>query len=535
MIRNKRYLIITSADYIDQQLQSEFGKIPPSFLPIGNKRLYEYQSILFNNYFNEIYLTLPKNFKLNEIDKANLKDKNIKLVYIPNGLSLGDSLIFLIEKLKIKSQALALIHGDSYITNFDFKKIDSVTVNKSPEIYDWGNVELENSSIKKLYDSKYSDEIRSSNVLSGWFSFSDSNFFLKCLKKNKGNFIKGIFEYSKKIKIFIMEPEIWLDFGHINKFYESRKFLTTQRYFNDVEIENNIVKKSSKLFSKKIQAEINWYINLPSSLAIHTPKLLDYDLDPHTNYYNIQYLNYPSLSEIFVFGKLRLSSWKKIFNSISDVLDNFSNFTPNSDILKTLNMNHVYKASIRFEQFLRTNDINENMKCKYNGKKFPSLKQIIKITSEYITPFASKDCSLIHGDFCFSNIFYDNRSNLIYLIDPRGMDFDENITGYGDRRYEIAKLYHSIIGRYDHIIANQFHLSINSALDYDLEFFDNKYYNDISNEFLLSNNHYIQYNDPVIKAIAILIFISMLPFHNDNYYRQNAIIANTLRLFEMLD
>ena len=37
--REKEMFLIMSAAYVGQDLQSEFGKIPPSFLPLGNKTL----------------------------------------------------------------------------------------------------------------------------------------------------------------------------------------------------------------------------------------------------------------------------------------------------------------------------------------------------------------------------------------------------------------------------------------------------------------------------------------------------------------
>jgi hypothetical protein len=36
-------ILITSAAYVNSEFQIEFGKIPPSFLPVGNKRLFEHQ------------------------------------------------------------------------------------------------------------------------------------------------------------------------------------------------------------------------------------------------------------------------------------------------------------------------------------------------------------------------------------------------------------------------------------------------------------------------------------------------------------
>jgi len=35
--------LVMSGAYVTQELVAEFGQIPPSFLPVGNRRLYEYQ------------------------------------------------------------------------------------------------------------------------------------------------------------------------------------------------------------------------------------------------------------------------------------------------------------------------------------------------------------------------------------------------------------------------------------------------------------------------------------------------------------
>lgn len=41
------------------------------------------------------------------------------------------------------------------------------------------------------------------------------------------------------------------------------------------------------------------------------------------------------------------------------------------------------------------------------------------------------EISLIHGDFCFSNIMYDFRAGAIKTFDPRGCDFNGKITPCG--------------------------------------------------------------------------------------------------------
>ena len=55
--------LIMSGDYIDQEFQSEFGRIPPSFLPLGNKRLFQHQ-IKLAPHNTQVYLTIPESYQI---------------------------------------------------------------------------------------------------------------------------------------------------------------------------------------------------------------------------------------------------------------------------------------------------------------------------------------------------------------------------------------------------------------------------------------------------------------------------------------
>ena len=70
---------------------------------------------------------------------------------------------------------------------------------------------------------------------------------------------------------------------------------------------------------------------------------------------------------------------------------------------------------------------------------------------------------IVHGDLCLSNILYDLRSRICKLLDPRGSFGAAGI--YGDPRYDVAKLYHSIYGLYDFITNDLFHVSIERHAD----------------------------------------------------------------------
>ncbi len=64
---------------------------------------------------------------------------------------------------------------------------------------------------------------------------------------------------------------------------------------------------------------------------------------------------------------------------------------------------------------------------------------------------------IIHGDGTFTNTLIDNDEN-IYYIDPRG--YFGNTSLIGDVNYDWAKLYYSIVGRFDQFNVKRFELDI---------------------------------------------------------------------------
>ncbi|ENC3611474.1 capsular biosynthesis protein, partial [Escherichia coli] len=94
-------IIILSAQYIEQDLRAEFGEIPPSFLPVGNKRLYSYQinNIRNANPNEDIFLTLPKSFEVSSWDLRELQERNINIIRIDESFSLGQSIAFTLSSI----------------------------------------------------------------------------------------------------------------------------------------------------------------------------------------------------------------------------------------------------------------------------------------------------------------------------------------------------------------------------------------------------------------------------------------------------
>ena len=102
-------------------------------------------------------------------------------------------------------------------------------------------------------------------VWAGFFNFSNPNLFSELLEKKDFSFEDSIEEMCKLITIKNYKTNDWFDFGHIEGFHKSRQKYTTERSFNNLNIDKYQVEKSSRN-KEKIQDEFNWFNSLPIHL-----------------------------------------------------------------------------------------------------------------------------------------------------------------------------------------------------------------------------------------------------------------------------
>jgi hypothetical protein len=527
-----RTLIITSGAYVEPQLEAEFGKIPPSFLPLGGIRLYQHQSKLLKPFFKNILISLPADYRVPAQDLTQLNKIGMHVIYSPISLSLGESILYILKAQNENcDEHISILHGDTLIENIDFTLTDAVSIAPSQLDYQWGRVVIDNGEIQDPSNCKTDIFIDEMKILSGWFSFGSKELLINSIEKKKNNFLDGLFEYSKTKKLISIEAKKWFDFGHSDTYYQSKKKITTQRFFNALEFTKRSVKKTGN-DANKIDSEAKWFENLPLSLRIYTPALVNVDRLSERKSYSLEYLHFPTLAELFVFGNLERLAWSRIFDSIAEIIEEFSKYKPTNTFPMDVAEMYKKKTLDRINDFSRTSELDIYSPCRLNGQNLPSIFEMISLISSSIPDIPAKDISMVHGDLCFSNLFYDHRSDLVLMIDPRGVDLNRNFSMFGDRRYDLAKLYHSALGLYDYIIAGHFKLNINNKLDFDFELsMGGGDFKSINNEFIYQNLTDKSLIDSSSLPISILLFFSMLPLHADNAYRQNALLANAMRLF----
>ena len=128
-------LLITSAAYSQPDFISIFGLLPPAFLPVANKRLYEQQSETLTTLDCPKLLSIPENFEVGLLDLQKLERLGLELVKIPVGLPLGESIAVAIKKFIGLDGDLRILHGDTLLLKFPVDMLDIISIGETNEYY----------------------------------------------------------------------------------------------------------------------------------------------------------------------------------------------------------------------------------------------------------------------------------------------------------------------------------------------------------------------------------------------------------------
>lgn len=226
------------------------------------------------------------------------------------------------------------------------------------------------------------------------------------------------------------------------------------RSFNKIEIdtEKGVVRKSST-DPVKLEAEINFYLNAPENIKRIMPKLYRYSED--YSWYEIEYLEWQTITELANNKELSAEEWAQIFFSLNEIY-----FTFNENIGET-DFTYLYKIFVK-KALQRAEKLeNKELKniffegCTLNGSKRDGLAKLL-VTRFGVLFKITKEITLLHGDFCFSNILISDDLKKVKVLDPRG-GFEEPSV-YGPKAYDIAKLTQSTYSWYDKIVEGHYEL-----------------------------------------------------------------------------
>ncbi len=511
-------------------------------IPVNGKPVISWilDDLIQKDYTDISIVVRSENARLKQLlQKHYSKRIQLDVISLDNPLSILDSLFAGLTHKPITDEPIQVILGDTLIYDSFEQMKDSLFVASVKTSENWCVVKTnEQGLLIDLIDKK---EIPGDNhtALCGYYQFNNANTLLSCVQNciNVGSkeLSAVLLQYHNTHPLTLKKANTWFDFGHLESFIQSKKSLLRPRHFNQLTIDpliNTITKVSEK--NEKLADELNWYLLLPEKLKTLTPRIITKEQEGNKVTITQEFYGYPSLSELFVYGDLSTSVWESIIDYLFQIHGLFRQYEKPAQ--KTY-LTDIYenKTQERIQQMLNQDEFWKEIWDKdvisINGNQYLNIPACLnKLSSEIKQLTNNTKFHIIHGDYCLSNILYDLNNQIVRLIDPRGSFGEKGI--YGDARYDIAKLRHSLVGLYDYVVGDLFQINrTENGFDYEL-FEDDK-----NKHLALYTDKCIEasgYNLREIKLIEGLLFLSMIPYHADYNDRQRMMYVRSVEILNEL-
>ena len=524
-------VLILSAGKIDTKLEKIFGKIPSGLIPLNGKPvIFRIIDKLLDEGIKKISITVGYKKEILEKIVSEQYENQCEMEFIttefekPPGNSIKTAMNFCVE------EKLLIVLGDTLIENnlselMNKEKNFVITSQKFGDTKNWCIITKKDEKVNEVFDKKEFDKNKEHHALVGCYFFNDLNMLKKILSEFNNEEKLEISTIIKKVKdVEVITTELaqkWHDVGHLENYFSTKQFILKTRYFNSLQFDDSgesIVKTSKD--NLKLINEINWYKKIPRDILELVPKILDSDVS-NNPFIKLEYVKHPTLSELWLYSDFPTAFWKNI---IQDLLEIIKRFKEHKEDVSEQEYHLIYfqKTVDRINELIETNkifkEIFDNDFISINGKKLKNWSLIRdKIEKKIKTIYNKDDNCLIHGDLYFSNILYDSETSKYKIIDPRGK-WGNGISG--DIKYDIAKIRHSIVGGFDTITNGLYTVTYEKTDGVEINMFEPKNYEIICED--LDTNIKKYWNLDEIKMIEGLLFISMLPLHEDNFERQLA-------------
>ena len=544
---NNIHVLILSAGKIEKELESIFGTIPSGLIPLhGKPVIFRIIDKLLKEGFKKISITTG--FKKEILEKiiSEQYEDQIKINFVTTDFEKppGNSILTAIER--IQECQLLVILGDTLVenelSNLIQKNNDFVLMSNEFETpANWCVVTSKDGKLDLIFDKKKDlEKTDEQYALVGVYYFDDltslKHAYAQFNHQERIEISDLIKKYKEEKVISAIICEQWHDAGHVENYFVSKQMLLKARYFNSLRFDRSleIVTKTSENTSKLIN-EIEWYKQIPNDLSKLIPKIIDFDQSKKP-FLKLEYVKHPTLAELWLYSDFSSKLWIEILKKLFEILNQFKKYP--AKLVPPSDYHFIYKTKTedRIQELTNSNESFRHILASdvlfINGKKYRNwlvIKEEIELKVHDL--YHDEDNCLIHGDLCFSNIFCDFKNKNFKLIDPRGK---WGSTMFGDLKYDVAKLRHSVVGGFDTITNGLCTASVSEGNHIAMKIFEPKNHQEVYKylDELIQN----QWNLNEIKLIEGLLFISMLPLHKDHFERQLAFYSIGIqRLNEVLD
>ncbi len=160
-------------------------------------------------------MSLPQSFALEQADKDRLKQLSVDIIFVPDNISLGESIIYCLNMLMPLNESIRILHGDTYFNNLEFYE-NCLVVSQIENNYDW-------EFLNKGYHFNNNFIYNDNTVLSGYFEIAKPYDFIKSILKSNFSYTQGLKLYSKQYPFTIVENHNWIDLGSVTSYFHFKK------------------------------------------------------------------------------------------------------------------------------------------------------------------------------------------------------------------------------------------------------------------------------------------------------------------------
>lgn len=539
-------LLVPSAVLVPDELRLDVGSIPAGMIPLRGKPMLERIAEEYEGL--DVSRVVAVHEESDAIRQyAGQSDYEWHIVDVGETKSLGDTVATALESLELselRDRSLYLNFGDTLVSPVHrMNGIDYISHKKVDRTYRWTTFRLENGKIGQIWPKYKTKKNNTQETFVGQFGLTDALTFLSCLNdweaRKDGTlprFYVALLEYLDTQEYELQTPETWYDVGHLDTYHRTRKDFLNAREFNELQVDRkNVIKKQSR-DDKTLINEIEWYQQIPTNLQPYLPRLYNWSTDISEASLSMEYIGYPSLADIQLYGSHGQHIWNAIFHRIFDLVNEFGEYSPDAEserITEALEEMYLKKTRHRLNQLRKSpafEEIFESDQIFVNGTTVPSMEDVLTRFESVVRQndlLERESLSVIHGDLCLPNILYDSRNEILKLIDPRGK-FGQ-FTIYGDPRYDLAKLRHSFAGHYEHLINGHYSASWSAndgEISYNIRTSDAQDQRTVRFDSVLEDRTATPLRE--VKLIEALLFLSMVSLHSDSYERQLCMLAQGL-------
>lgn len=378
------------------------------------------------------------------------------------------------------------------------------------------------TNVKKFWDKPQGDCPTHDALIGIYYvqkgSFNHSAFEVIKMPENK---LRGEYQISQALDIYMdnnpiviirAEKGAWHDTGTLLTLQEASTDYFLARQFNNIELkEGQLIKSSTNIDT--LRKQYIWYQTFKNKSLI--PTIYEYTEYGNKAEIKMELCVMPDLGTVFNFCKAEPAFFEQTMTYLLNLVEKeLWNHKLTEHVGDEPNKNMFLEKVVTRIEHIEWID----------SEKFYNLFENLDLLSANL-----KYCR-IHGDLILSNILFDAQRMTVKLIDPRGEYGGLGV--YGDIKYDLAKLLHSVDGCYETIIHNLYEIKDDKVILFmsDMKKRCFRVAQDVIYEYATK----LGIDKSHLQFIEASLFLSMIPLHADDKKRQRAFYLTALRILEDL-